>query len=74
MNPAMEWKIVLATVAAVVILVNSLIPEAERRRGIAFALAWIIPGAGHVFLGKWKRGLFFFALLGATYLFGLSIV
>jgi hypothetical protein len=46
----------------------------DRRRGAAFVLAWLVPGAGHALMGKWKKGLFFLAILGATCLFGLWIV
>jgi hypothetical protein len=43
------------------------------RRSAAFLAAWLVPGAGHVVLGKWKKGLFFFAILAATYAFGMHI-
>jgi hypothetical protein len=57
-----------------VILVPLLMQKGERRRGLAFVLAWFVPGAGHVALGKWKKGLFFFALLAATYVLGMWMV
>lgn len=69
-----EVKIVLASVVALSLVVSALLKKEERRRGAAFILAWMIPGAGHLFLGKWRKGLFFLFLLGATYLFGLWIV
>jgi hypothetical protein len=69
-----EWKLVFLAVAVVVVLIRFLVKEGERRRVPAFFLAWLVPGAGHVFLGRWKKGIFLFALLGATYLFGLWIV
>ena len=43
------------------------------KRSLAFFVAWLVPGAGHVMMGKWKKGLFFFALLGAAYAFGMHI-
>ena len=43
------------------------------KRSLAFFVAWLLPGAGHVLMGKWKKGLFFFALLGAAYAFGMHI-
>jgi hypothetical protein len=43
------------------------------KRSLAFLAAWLLPGAGHVMMGKWKKGLFFFALLGAAYAFGMHI-
>lgn len=46
----------------------------RRRHGAALLAGWALPGAGHLVLGKWGKGLFFFSLLGATWLFGLWIV
>lgn len=43
------------------------------RRSAAFLAAWLVPGAGHVVMGKWRKGLFFFAILAATYAFGMHI-
>ena len=43
------------------------------KRSMAFLAGWVLPGAGHVLMGKWKKGLFFFALLGAAYAFGMHI-
>lgn len=64
--------------AAVVIFSSAAIallgPKGEERRGAAFVLAWLLPGAGHAILGKWKKGLFFFAILAATWLGGTAIV
>lgn len=37
---------------------------------IALALAWLVPGLGHLFLGRPKKALFFFAALTLTYLAG----
>lgn len=36
-------------------------------------LAYLIPGAGHVFLGRRMRGLAFFAIVTATFLIGLAV-
>ena len=69
-----EVKFVLLAVGVLSTVVTMLLSKEERRRGVAFIFAWLIPGAGHLFLGKWKKGLFLFFLLGATYLFGLWIV
>jgi len=55
-------------------LLFSLFPDPLiRKRGVGFFLAWLIPGLGHVFLGHWKKGIFYFFLLGLTYIFGLWI-
>ena len=46
---------------------------ANRRRAAAFWLAWLIPGLGHLALGRTRKALFFFAVTAAMYLFGLWI-
>jgi len=74
MNPRLEWKLVLLGVGLLGVVVNLFLTQGERRRGIAFVLAWLVPGAGHVLLGRWKKGLSLFAMLAATYVFGLWIV
>ena len=75
MNAQLEWKLVFAGVFALVFLVHLFSKEGERqRRGLAFALGWFVPGAGHILLGKWKKGLFLFGILALTYLLGLWIV
>lgn len=43
------------------------------KRTVAFLVGWMVPGGGHVLMGKWKKGLFFFALLAAAYAFGMHI-
>lgn len=73
MNPR-ELRYVLLAVGVLTIVVNLFIKKEERPKGIAFLMAWLVPGAGHLMLGKWKKGLFLFGLMGATYLFGLWIV
>jgi hypothetical protein len=67
-------KFALLVVAFAIVLVNLLLKKGERIRGLALLVAWLVPGAGHVVLGRWKKGLFFFSVLAATYLFGLWIV
>jgi hypothetical protein len=37
---------------------------------IVFALAWIIPGSGHLVLAKWGRALIYFAAVGALVMTG----
>lgn len=73
MSPAEEGRAVLLAAGAVFAAVGVAFRK-EPRRAAAFVLAWLLPGAGHAAMGKWKKGLFFFLLLGATYLFGLWIV
>lgn len=74
MNPWVEWGVALLIVGGVSISTALLSRPGERRRGIAFAAAWMVPGAGHVLMGKWRKGLFFFGILAAVWLAGMSLV
>jgi hypothetical protein len=40
---------------------------------IALILGWLIPGAGHMLLGKWIRGLLIFISVLGMFLVGLSL-
>ncbi len=40
---------------------------------LAVALAWLIPGAGHIALGKWKRGLIFLFTIHLLFAGGLFL-
>jgi hypothetical protein len=73
MNPRVELRFVILAVAVLTVAVTLTAPKGDRRRGAAFLAAWLIPGAGHALLGKWKKGLFFFAILGLTALLGFWI-
>ncbi|HEX4825492.1 MAG TPA: DUF6677 family protein [Candidatus Polarisedimenticolaceae bacterium] len=42
------------------------------RTALAIALGWLVPGAGHAFLGRMRRGIFFFVLIGASFTLGLA--
>lgn len=42
--------------------------------GVAAALlAWLVPGAGHVFLGRTVRGVILFLAIGATFWAGVAV-
>jgi len=73
MSTAREFKFFVLIFGLVLVLVSTFLRKGERIKGVAFFVGWIVPGAGHFLLGKWKKGLFFFLLLGATYLFGMWI-
>jgi hypothetical protein len=36
----------------------------------ALAFGWLIPGAGHVYAGMWRKGLFFFVMIMALLAIG----
>jgi hypothetical protein len=43
-----------------------------RRTGLAVVLAWIVPGLGHLLLGRWRRGLLFGLLIWGSFGLGLA--
>jgi len=48
-------------------------PYPAGRRAAAVLLAWLIPGAGHLILGKVGRGLLFLIVLTGTFILGLAL-
>jgi hypothetical protein len=40
---------------------------------LVLLVAWLVPGAGHLLLGKWVRGLLLFASILGMYLVGLAL-
>lgn len=43
------------------------------RTALACVLAWVIPGGGHLFLGKKTKSIVFFGVVTLTFLFGLAM-
>src|SRR5262245_9939933 len=39
----------------------------------AALLGWLVPGLGHLYAGRGRKGLYFFAVIGATYVGGLLL-
>ena len=39
----------------------------------AVLLSWLVPGAGHLLLGRFGRGLLFLALISGSFVFGLAL-
>jgi len=35
--------------------------------------AWLVPGAGHLYLGRTRKGLFFLGALGAMFIIGVAM-
>jgi hypothetical protein len=68
-----ELKAAILIAGLLFLLAGVFLRKGERIKGVAFFVGWLVPGAGHVVLGKWRKGLFFFFILGATYLFGMWI-
>ncbi len=47
--------------------------ENRTRIAISFALAWLLPGAGHIYLRKMGRGVIFFCCIVCMFLIGLNL-
>jgi hypothetical protein len=43
------------------------------RRAASVVVAWLVPGAGHLVLGKYGRALLFFATIGGAFILGLGL-
>ena len=43
------------------------------RRVAAVMAAWLVPGAGHLALGRYGRGLLFFATIVGAFVFGVTL-
>jgi hypothetical protein len=41
--------------------------------GLVLLVGWLIPGAGHMLLGKWVRGLLLFVAIMGMYTIGLGL-
>jgi hypothetical protein len=48
-------------------------PYPMPRRALAVILAWLIPGAGHMVLGKTRRAALFFLIITGSFVFGLIL-
>ncbi len=48
-------------------------PQTSGKANTALLLGWIIPGAGHMLLGKWIRGALLFAAIVTMFWAGLSL-
>lgn len=42
------------------------------RTALAIVAGWLVPGAGHAVLGRLRRGVFFFLLIGTSFTLGLA--
>ncbi|MCX6552912.1 MAG: hypothetical protein NTY02_18235 [Acidobacteria bacterium] len=40
---------------------------------LIYLLGWLIPGGGHLWLGRWSKGLVFLVMLPAMFVFGLAL-
>lgn len=48
-------------------------PEPRGNPMLSAVAAWLVPGAGHLVLGRWRRGLLFLALVGVSLAVGLAL-
>ena len=52
-------------------MANNLKPELKAI--VAAGLAWLVPGAGHAFLGRGKRGIIIFVTIAVTFWAGVAM-
>ncbi len=52
---------------------ETLKPYSKAMQATAPLVAWLVPGAGHLILGRYGRALLFFGLLVGTFVLGLAI-
>lgn len=50
---------------------NSEIPL--KNPGFAALLAWLIPGLGHMYQGRWAKGILFFVCIMGTFAYGIAL-
>ena len=46
-------------------------PYPAARRNLAVAVAWLVPGAGHIYLKRWNRGVLLLLAIVGMFVFGL---
>ena len=51
--------------------VNAQIPL--KNPGVAALLAWLIPGLGHMYQGRWAKGVLFFVCIMGTFAYGIAL-
>ncbi len=54
-------------------LIHERMAAATKSTVLAAVLSWLIPGAGHLYLGRPAKAMFFFAIISATYLGGMAL-
>ena len=47
--------------------------DAGPNQWLFLAAAWLVPGAGHLWLGRWQKGLTFLIVLPMMFVFGLVL-
>ncbi len=50
-------------------------PEKDRRKDplVAAVMAWLVPGAGHLYLGRRVKAAILFVLITTSFVYGLSL-
>jgi len=49
-------------------------PDAPARPlWLVYLLGWLVPGGGHLWLGRWSKGLVFLVMLPAMFVIGLAL-
>lgn len=48
-------------------------PAPARPLWLIYLLGWLVPGGGHLWLGRWSKGLVFLVVLPAMFVIGLAL-
>ena len=46
-------------------------PQSKKNSGVALILAWVVPGCGHLYLGKRGKAVIFFVIIVGTFIYGM---
>ena len=65
--PTLKFLLIPLALAAIV----RFIAVSSRRQQIAVLLAWLVPGLGHVYIGRTRRGVFLAAIVVAMFIAGM---
>jgi hypothetical protein len=49
------------------------VPSSRAKRVAIVIAAWLVPGSGHLALGRWGRGILFFLVITGTFAAGLLL-
>jgi len=52
---------------------RNVVEQRERAPVPTCIFAWLVPGAGHIYLGRTRKGLFFLGALGAMFILGVAM-
>ena len=48
-------------------------PRPSKPLWLVYLLAWLVPGGGHIWLGRWSKGIIFLVVLPTMFAIGLAL-